>query len=157
MIISIYRTLGITLHTVRADYDCVVTFFYSYQVLNRTIRSAALPYPKHGCRHMPAPMRSSCNCVSSFLSLSRMKLNSDILCPALALQSHHGIRHVRPAVRLLQIASVSEATNIRVSGPSLPFSRITKQQRCFTLNQTQFQGGCIVILKSTLNKPKRNA
>ena len=25
-------------------------FFYSTTVLNRTIRSAALPYPKHGCR-----------------------------------------------------------------------------------------------------------
>ena len=57
--VFLYRTLGITLHTVRADYDCVVTFSL-YQVLNRTIRSAALPYPKHECRRMPAPMRSSC-------------------------------------------------------------------------------------------------
>ena len=27
MIVSLYRTLGITLNTVRADNDCVVTFF----------------------------------------------------------------------------------------------------------------------------------
>ena len=33
---------------------------YSNQVLNRTARSAALPYRKHGCRRMPAPMRSLC-------------------------------------------------------------------------------------------------
>ena len=47
MIISIYRTLGITLHTVRADYDCWWSISLLYQGLNRTIRSAALPYPKH--------------------------------------------------------------------------------------------------------------
>ena len=54
MIISLYRTLGITLHTVRADYDCVWSRFLLYQVLNRIIRSAALPYPKHGCRRRVA-------------------------------------------------------------------------------------------------------
>ena len=50
MIVSLYRTLGIILHTVRADYDCVWWVFLLYQVLNRTFRSSALPYPKHGCR-----------------------------------------------------------------------------------------------------------
>ena len=54
MIVSLYRTLGITLHTVRADYNCVWWLFSLYQVLNRTIRSAAVPYPNHGCRRIPA-------------------------------------------------------------------------------------------------------
>ena len=35
-------------------------------MLNRTIRSAALPYPKHGRRGMPATMRSFCKCVFFF-------------------------------------------------------------------------------------------
>ena len=46
-------------------------FFSLYQVLKRTIRSAALPCLKHGCRHSPAPMRSpcmyTCNCYFFFL------------------------------------------------------------------------------------------
>ena len=29
---------------------CVVTFFALYRILNRASRSAALPYPEHGCR-----------------------------------------------------------------------------------------------------------
>ena len=45
MIASLYQTLGITLHTVRTDYDCVWCFFLVYQALNRRIQSAALPYP----------------------------------------------------------------------------------------------------------------
>ena len=65
MIARLYQTLGITLHTARAVYDCVRWRFLLYQVLNRTIRSAALPYPKHGCRRMPAPMRSSCKYIRS--------------------------------------------------------------------------------------------
>ena len=59
----VYITLGTTLSTVRADYDRVWWLFSIYQVLNRTIRSAALPYPKHGCRRMPAPMRSPCSLI----------------------------------------------------------------------------------------------
>ena len=35
----------------------LVSIFSLRVILNRTIRRAALPYPKHGCR-MPAPMRS---------------------------------------------------------------------------------------------------
>ena len=54
MIVSLYWTLGITLNTVRADYDCERWLFLLYKILNRTIRITALPYPKHRCRRMPA-------------------------------------------------------------------------------------------------------
>ena len=40
---------------------CVVTVFILYRILNRTSRSAALPYPEHGCWRMPAPLRSPCS------------------------------------------------------------------------------------------------
>ena len=39
---------------------CVVTVFTLYRILNRTSRSGTLPYPEHGCRRKPAPMRSTC-------------------------------------------------------------------------------------------------
>ena len=39
---------------------CVVAVFTLYRILNRTSRSAALPYPEHGCRRMPATMRIPC-------------------------------------------------------------------------------------------------
>ena len=39
---------------------CVVTVLALYRILNRTSRSAFLPYPEHGCRRMPAPTRSLC-------------------------------------------------------------------------------------------------
>ena len=37
-------------------------------------RSAALPYPKHGCRLMPAPMRSSCTIDRWYLGRGRGEL-----------------------------------------------------------------------------------
>ena len=44
MIVSVYRTLGIELHTVRADYYLLCRPFSLYKVLNQTGQSAALPY-----------------------------------------------------------------------------------------------------------------
>ena len=58
--VSLYRYLGITLHSTSVDYTLCGNGFYSYRILNRTCRSAALPYPEHGCRRMLAPMRSPC-------------------------------------------------------------------------------------------------
>ena len=34
---------------------CVVTVFTLYRILNRTSRSASLPYPEHGCRRCRHP------------------------------------------------------------------------------------------------------
>ena len=45
MIVCLCRTIGITLYTVRADYNCVWWLVILYQVLHRTIWIAALPYP----------------------------------------------------------------------------------------------------------------
>ena len=46
MMVSRYRTLGIILQTIRADYGCVSWLFLLYQVLNRTIWSAAPALPE---------------------------------------------------------------------------------------------------------------
>ena len=52
-------------------------------VLNRTSRSAALPYPEHGCQRMPAPMRSPCTYI--YIDLLNFVFLRD--CPSLASQS----------------------------------------------------------------------
>ena len=39
-------------YTVNINMCCVVTVFTLHRILNRTSRSAALPYPEHGCRRI---------------------------------------------------------------------------------------------------------
>ena len=56
-----YIDLLTLLHLLHAYTMCrVVTVFTLYRISNRSSRSAALPYPEHGCRRMPTPMRSPC-------------------------------------------------------------------------------------------------
>ena len=52
-----------------------VPVFTLYRIVNRTRRSAALPYQEHGCRRMLAPMRSPCTGEGYIISLCSRALD----------------------------------------------------------------------------------